>query len=94
MTLVAVADLGQVFRSEIKAAKQLGFELQCHLGERSVAARMQPRSPRAANVCRLASGKPGQAIESTAWVDESGDQMDALRDTIRSVLERAKELMP
>lgn len=88
----AVASAAQVFRHETDEAKRLGYQLQCRINQNTVAARMQPRTPRAHEACFKASGQPNQAIESSAQVDTGQQPVDALRDAIQSVLERAKEI--
>jgi hypothetical protein len=85
--------LSDLFRHELTMAQTMGFELQCRITDGAVAARMQPRTDRAHQACAQASGKAGQAIESSAPVEEGHAPAEVLRDTIRSVLDRAREVM-
>lgn len=87
-------NLADVFAAEVDEARRLGFKLLLNIEQGAVAARMQPSTGAAVSACLRASGRPGQEIESAAQTNGSMEEtLDALRDAIRSVLERAREVM-
>lgn len=86
----AVFDAEVYFHSEIAEARRKGFELQVGVGRKGVRARLVPWSSSARAACALINAG---SFESRCEIPEGGDGLDALRETIRAVLDHAKQAL-
>jgi hypothetical protein len=79
-----------LFASEIKAAQQLGFQLQFHVADDAVFVRAQPTTARARAACLRATGERDKAIQSHCHYDAVTEVADALREAISAALSLAR----
>lgn len=79
-----------VFASEVAEAERQGFDLQVGTGRKGVRACLVPQSSSARAACAVLGAA---SFESRCEVPPGGDGLDALRETIRSVLDHAKQAM-
>lgn len=79
-----------VFSSEVAEARRHGFDLQVGVGQKGVRACLIPWSSSARAACALIGAA---SFESRCEIPPGGDGMDALRETIRAVLDHAKQAM-
>lgn len=97
MTQVTVRTGESMFGSEKREAERLGFKLQIAYEvkgpQHAIAARAMPESKHAKVATFNATLKHDQAIEASAQTENGLEVPDVMRDCIRSVLERAKEIV-
>lgn len=94
MSRTAVVPGRQLWKAEIREARNLGFKLLVSIGDTAAFARLVPESPRAKRACRehnASAIEANQVIPPVSAAERPNAQLEATRDAIHSALVMAKD---
>lgn len=90
----AVVSGRQLWKAEIREARNLGFKLMVSMGDTAAFARLLPLTPRAKAACKQHNAvaiEANQTIPPVTNRERSKAQLEAMRDAIHSALVMAKD---
>lgn len=94
MSGAAVLSGKQLWKAEIREARNLGFKLMVSMGDTAAFARLVPQTPRAKAACKEHNAtaiEAQQVIPPVSKQERPSAQLEAIRDAIHSVLVMAKD---